>query len=66
MNRGFGRKVLQILEDLNIGWEHMPTVIVIFQSILRSRELENPIRKKSCVSEVQKAEVSHARNRTTF
>ena len=29
MNReiGFGRKVLQILEDLNIGWEHMPTGI---------------------------------------
>ena len=27
MNRevGFGRKALQILEDLNIGWEHMPT-----------------------------------------
>ncbi|MFX3727073.1 aspartate kinase, partial [Streptococcus suis] len=29
MNRevGFGRKVLQILEDLNIRWEHMPTGI---------------------------------------
>ncbi|WP_425532943.1 hypothetical protein, partial [Stenotrophomonas maltophilia] len=29
MNRevGFGRKVLQILEELNIGWEHMPTGI---------------------------------------
>ena len=29
MNRevGFGRKVLQILEDLNISWEHMPTGI---------------------------------------
>ena len=41
MNRevGFGRKVLQILEDLNISWEHMPTGIDDLSIILRSREL---------------------------
>ena len=41
MNReiGFGRRVLQILEDLNIGWEHMPTGIDDLSIILREREL---------------------------
>ncbi len=35
---GFGRKVLQILEDLNIGWEHMPWYRWPIYH-LRSREL---------------------------
>ena len=41
MNRevGFGRKVLQILEDLNIRWEHMPTGIDDMSVIVREREL---------------------------
>mgnify|MGYP002226481576 CR=1 FL=1 len=47
MNRevGFGRKVLQILEDLNISWEHMPTGIDDLSIILRSREL-TPIKEQ--------------------
>ena len=62
MNRevGFGRKVLQILEDLNIGWEHMPTGIDDLSIILRSREL-TPIKEEEILRQlVQKAEVDHA------
>lgn len=41
MNRevGFGRKVLQILEDLNIRWEHMPTGIDDLSIVIREREM---------------------------
>lgn len=41
MNReiGFGRKVLQILEELNIRWEHIPTGIDDMSIILREKEL---------------------------
>ncbi len=35
----FGRKALQILEELNIRWEHMPTGIDDLSIILREREL---------------------------
>ena len=62
MNRevGFGRKILQILEDLNIGWEHMPTGIDDLSIILRSREL-TPIKEEEILRQlVQKAEVDHA------
>ena len=62
MNRevGFGRKVLQILEDLNIGWEHMPTGIDDLSIILRSREL-TPIKEEEILRQlVQNAEVDHA------
>ena len=62
MNReiGFGRRVLQILEDLNIGWEHMPTGIDDLSIILREREL-TPIKEEEILRQlVQKAEVDHA------
>ena len=62
MNReiGFGRKVLQILEELNIGWEHMPTGIDDLSIILREREL-TPIKEEEILRQlVQKAEVDHA------
>ena len=62
MNReiGFGRCVLQILEDLNIGWEHMPTGIDDLSIILREREL-TPIKEEEILRQlVQKAEVDHA------
>ena len=41
MNRevGFGRKVLQILEDFNIRFEHMPTGIDDMSIIIRNRYL---------------------------
>lgn len=47
MNRevGFGRKVLQILEDLNIRWEHMPTGIDDLSIVIREREL-TPIKEQ--------------------
>lgn len=62
MNRevGFGRKALQILEDLNIGWEHMPTGIDDLSIILREREL-TPIKEEEILRQlVQKAEVDYA------
>ena len=62
MNRevGFGRKALQILEDLNIGWEHMPTGIDDLSIILREREL-TPIKEEEILRQlVQKAEVDFA------
>ena len=66
MNRevGFGRKVLQVLEDLNISWEHMPTGIDDLSIILRSREL-TPIKEQEILKqltqklEVDKAEIEH-------
>lgn len=47
MNRevGFGRKVLQILEDLNIRFEHMPSGIDDMSIIIRGREL-TPIKEQ--------------------
>lgn len=66
MNRevGFGRKFLQILEDLNISWEHMPTGIDDLSIILRSREL-TPIKEQEILKqltqrlEVDTAEIEH-------
>lgn len=51
MNRevGFGRKVLQILEDLNIRWEHIPTGIDDMSVIVREREL-TPIKEQEITS----------------
>lgn len=66
MNRevGFGRKVLQILEELNIRWEHMPTGIDDLSLVLRSRELtpieeEEILRQLNHTLEVDKAEIEH-------
>lgn len=62
MNRevGFGRKVLQILEKLNIRWEHMPTGIDDLSIILREREL-TPIKEEEILRQLtQKIEVDHA------
>ena len=62
MNReiGVGRKVLQILEDLNIRWEHMPTGIDDLSIILRDREL-TPIKEEEILRQLrQKLEVDHA------
>ena len=49
MNRevGFGRKVLQILEELNIRWEHMPTGIDDLSIILRESELTTKRRRNT-------------------
>ena len=66
MNRevGFGRKVLQILEDLNIRFEHMPTGIDDLSIVLRNREL-TPIKEAEIIRqlktkmEVDKAEIEH-------
>ncbi|MCU9534238.1 aspartate kinase [Streptococcus sp. CSL10205-OR2] len=51
MNRevGFGKKLLQILEDLNISWEHMPTGIDDLSIVLREREL-TPIKEQEIVT----------------
>ncbi|WP_303972441.1 aspartate kinase [Streptococcus merionis] len=64
MNReiGFGRKVLQILEDLNISFEHMPTGIDDMSIIIRDRELtpikeEEILRQLTHKIEVDKAEI---------
>lgn len=62
MNRevGFGRKFLQILEELNISWEHMPTGIDDLSIILRSREL-TPIKEQEILKQLtQKLEVDTA------
>ena len=47
MNRevGFGRKVLSVLENLGIRFEHMPTGIDDMSIIIRSRYLTQPISK---------------------
>ncbi|MBJ8326115.1 aspartate kinase [Streptococcus pacificus] len=51
MNReiGFGKKLLQILEDLNISWEHMPTGIDDLSIVLREREL-TPIKEQEIIT----------------
>lgn len=62
MNRevGFGRKVLQILEDLNIRWEHLPTGIDDLSIVLRDREL-TPIKEQEIMRQLtQKLEVDAA------
>ena len=53
MNReiGFGRKVLQVLEELNIRWEHIPTGIDDMSIILRGREL-TPIKEQEIISQL--------------
>ncbi|EHJ51684.1 aspartate kinase [Streptococcus macacae] len=53
MNRevGFGRKVLQILEELNIRWEHIPTGIDDMSIVLRGREL-TPIKEQEIISQL--------------
>lgn len=54
---GFGRKVLQILEDLNIRWEHMPTGIDDLSVVIREREL-TPIKEQEILKYlIQKLEV---------
>ncbi|AND79873.1 aspartate kinase [Streptococcus pantholopis] len=61
MNRevGFGRKVMQILEELNIRWEHIPTGIDDMSIVLREREL-TPIKEEEIVSQLtRKLEVDH-------
>lgn len=42
MNRekGFGRRVLTVLEEMNISWEHLPTGIDTMSLILRDDELK--------------------------
>lgn len=66
MNRevGFGRKVLQILEDLHIRWEHMPTGIDDLSVVVRGRELtpikeEEILRQLNHKLEVDKAEIEN-------
>ncbi|MFA9467243.1 aspartate kinase [Streptococcus sp. E24BD] len=61
MNRevGFGRKVLQILEDLNIRFEHMPTGIDDLSVVVREREL-SPIKEQEIIDQLtRKLEVDH-------
>ncbi|MCC6143713.1 MAG: aspartate kinase, partial [Candidatus Hydrogenedentes bacterium] len=38
--RGFGRRVLQLIEDFGMGWEHMPTGIDTISLILTDDELK--------------------------
>lgn len=47
MNRevGFGRKVLSVLENLGVRFEHMPTGIDDMSIIIRSRYLTQPVAK---------------------
>ena len=47
MNReiGFGRKVLSALENLGIGFEHMPTGIDDLSVVIRSHYLTQPVSK---------------------
>lgn len=61
MNRevGFGRKLLQILEDLNIRWEHMPTGIDDLSVVLRGREL-TPIKEEEILRQLNRLEVDRA------
>ncbi|KXT72527.1 Aspartokinase [Streptococcus sp. DD10] len=62
MNRevGFGRKVLQVLEDLNIRWEHLPTGIDDLSIVLRDNEL-TPIKEQEILRQLtQKLEVDSA------
>ncbi|APD31304.1 aspartate kinase [Streptococcus iniae] len=67
MNRevGFGRKVLQILEDLNIRWEHMPTGIDDLSIVIREKEL-TPIKEQeifnTLIHELEVDQASITRN----
>lgn len=67
MNRevGFGRKVLQILEDLNISFEHMPTGIDDLSIVLKETEL-TPIKEQEIldrlIREIQVDEVNIERD----
>lgn len=38
--RGYGRRVLQVIEDFGMGWEHMPTGIDTISLILQDEELQ--------------------------
>lgn len=38
--RGFGRRVLSVLEENGVGWEHMPTGIDTISVILRDEDLD--------------------------
>lgn len=53
MNRevGFGRKVLQTLEDLNIRFEHMPTGIDDLSVVMREKEL-TPIKEQEIIDQL--------------
>lgn len=42
---------LQILEDLNIRWEHMPTGIDDMSIVLREREL-TPIKEQEIITQL--------------
>ena len=48
MNReiGFGRRLLQILEDLNLSYEHLPSGIDDISVILREDQLNEEIEKE--------------------
>ncbi len=48
MNReiGFGRRLLQILEDLNLSYEHLPSGIDDISVILRENQLNEEIEKE--------------------
>lgn len=39
--RGFGLRILSVLEELNVSWEHMPTGIDTISLIIRETELKN-------------------------
>lgn len=51
MNReiGFGRKILQLLEELDMRWEHIPTGIDDMSIVLRDREL-TPAKESKIIS----------------
>ncbi|MFC3928629.1 aspartate kinase [Streptococcus caprae] len=48
---GFGRKVLQILEDLNIRFEHMPTGIDDMSIVLKAKQL-TPIKEQEIIDQL--------------
>ncbi|MBF7024130.1 aspartate kinase [Staphylococcus kloosii] len=54
MNRqvGFTRKVLGVLEDYNISFDHMPSGIDSISIIMRSREIEN--KEEQVLSDIRK------------
>lgn len=66
MNRevGFGRQVLQLLEELNIRFDHMPTGIDDLSIVLRESELtpikeEEILRQLTQKLQVDRAEIEH-------
>ncbi len=68
MNRevGFGRKVLQILEDLNIRWEHMPTGIDDLSIVVRERELTLSRKKRSFVNSIRKWKLTRPKSNMVY